>query len=181
MEKRFVGDDGAFREAVPAAANAGFFLEEEVGLLVDPEGGVRGGHSCLTGHVFGGGGVEMGLEDPAFATEDGGFALEREGVILGEILHPERNTVGGSGTVSGLDWFAVAGDEAEDASSFDDEDIEGVPVGLAPLAGEFGAVVANIFAAEVVLDARVQILLGLQDLIKEGSRILRAEHMNAEK
>jgi len=74
MEKRFVGDDGAFGEAVPAAAKTGFFLEEEVVLLVDPEGGVSGGHSCLAGDVIGGGGVEKGFEDPAFSAEEGGFA-----------------------------------------------------------------------------------------------------------
>ena len=75
VEKRFVGGDGAFGEAVPAAAKSGFFLEEEVSLLVDPEGGVRSGHSCLAGDVIGGGRVEKGFEDPAFSTEEGGFAL----------------------------------------------------------------------------------------------------------
>ena len=75
VEERFVGDDGAFGEAVPAAAEAGFLLEKKVGLLVDPEGGVGGGHACFARDVVGRGGVEGGFEDPAFAAEEGYFAF----------------------------------------------------------------------------------------------------------
>ncbi len=53
VEYCFVSDDGAFGEAVPAAAEAGFFFEEVVSLLVDPEGGVGGGHAGLAGDVVG--------------------------------------------------------------------------------------------------------------------------------
>ena len=53
VEYGFVGDDGAFGEAVPAAAKAGFFFEEKVGFLVDPEGGVGGGHAGFAGDVVG--------------------------------------------------------------------------------------------------------------------------------
>ena len=97
-----------------------------------------------------------------------------------EIFDAEGDAVVGSGAVSGLDGFTVAGDEAEDSFSVDDEDIKGVPVGLLPLAGEIGAVVANVFAAEIILDAGVQVLLGLEGLIEEGSGILCAEQMSAQ-
>ena len=97
-----------------------------------------------------------------------------------EIFDAEGDAVGAGGAISGLDGFAVASDEAEDAFSVDDEDIESVPVGLLPLAGEIGAVVADIFAAEVVLDAGVQVLLCLEGLIKEGSGVLCADQMSAQ-
>ncbi len=96
-------------------------------------------------------------------------------MILEDIFNAKGDAAMGGGPVGRLDGFAVAGDEAEDAALVDDEDVEGIPVGLFPGAGEFGAVVADIFAAEVILDAGINVLLGLEGLIEEGSGVLCAK------
>lgn len=101
-------------------------------------------------------------------------------MILGDVFDAEGDAVVGGKSVSGLDGFAIAGDEAEDPFSVDDEDVEGIPVGLFPATGEFGAVVADIFATEIIFDAGVQLFLRLESLIEECSGILRAEKVGTE-
>ena len=101
-------------------------------------------------------------------------------MILGDVFDAEGDAVIGGKSVSGLDGFAVAGDEAEDAEAVDDEDVEGIPVGLFSATGEFGAVVADLFATEIIFDAEVQLLLRLEGLIEEGSGVLRAEEVGTE-
>ena len=101
-------------------------------------------------------------------------------MILGDVFDAEGDAVIGGKSVSGLDGFAIAGDEAEDAAAVDDEDVEGIPVGLFPATGEFGAVVADIFATQVIFDAEVQLLLRLEGLIEEGSGVLCAQEVGTE-
>lgn len=45
---------------------------------------------------------------------------------------------------------------------------------LLPLAGEFGAVVTNVFPTQVVLDPGTKILFRLERLVEESSEALRA-------
>ena len=101
-------------------------------------------------------------------------------MVLEDIFDAKGDAVLGGGPVGGLDGFAVTGGDTEYAAVVDDEDVEGVPVGLFPGAGEFGAVVADIFATEVVFDAGVQVLLRLEGLIEEGSGVLREQEVGAE-
>lgn len=185
VKNHLMSDDGAFREAEPAAAEPGLFLEDPVGLLVDPEGGVGGGHAAGAANHIRSGRIEGAFENPAAAAQDRRFPPDSQGMVLPEIFHLEGDAVGfalarlGVG-LAWFDGFAVAGDQPVDPGLIDDEDVVGRPPGLLTAAVGGGPVVPDVFLAEIVLDTRNQSLLRGQGFLEEFGRVGAPNQVGAE-